>query len=75
MLKRAICTPTGMGLALGLPEADLRLDKLVLPLAPALAAAEGREKAREKTREAERQAKAAAKATARTSDKEATPCA
>jgi len=64
-----------MGLALGLPEADLRLDKLVLPLAPALAAAEGREKAREKTREAERQAKAAAKATARTSDKEATPCA
>jgi heterodisulfide reductase subunit B len=31
-----------LGLALGLPEADLRMDKLVLPLAPALAAAKAR---------------------------------
>lgn len=47
-----------LGLALGLPEADLRLDKLVLPLAPALETAARREA----ERKAEAQAKAAAKA-------------
>jgi heterodisulfide reductase subunit B len=35
-----------LGLALGLPEAGLGLDKLVVPLAPALAAARLREAVR-----------------------------
>jgi heterodisulfide reductase subunit B2 len=46
-----------LGLALGVDEAQLGLGKLVLPLAPALEAADRREQARE----AERAAKAAAK--------------
>ncbi|MDR3640847.1 MAG: CoB--CoM heterodisulfide reductase iron-sulfur subunit B family protein [Humidesulfovibrio sp.] len=46
-----------LGLALGLPEADLRLDKLVLPLAPALEAAHLREQACERAREAGHAAK------------------
>lgn len=66
-----------LGLALGLPEADLALGKLVLPLAPALAAAT--------RREADRAAEASAKAAAKTaqngtratkpSTKEDAPCA
>lgn len=59
-----------LGLALGLPEADLRLDKLVLPLAPALEAAA----IREAQHAAEAADKAASKA-APTSPKETTPCA
>lgn len=49
-----------LGLALGLPEADLRLDKLVLPFAPALASAKAR---------------AAATPGTPASAKETTPCA
>ncbi|OIN99013.1 MAG: heterodisulfide reductase subunit B [Desulfovibrionaceae bacterium CG1_02_65_16] len=60
-----------MALALGLPDKDIRLDKLVLPFGPALAAADEREKARE----AERAAKAQAKTAAKPSDKETQPCA
>jgi heterodisulfide reductase subunit B len=59
-----------LGLALGLPEAELRLDKLVLPLAPALEAAASRES----QRAAESADKTASKA-APTSPKETTPCA
>lgn len=61
-----------MGLALGLPEGDLRLDKLVLPLAPALEAARAREAEREKAKAA-KAAKPAGNAAADT--KEAQPCA
>ncbi|MDP2847108.1 MAG: CoB--CoM heterodisulfide reductase iron-sulfur subunit B family protein [Humidesulfovibrio sp.] len=51
-----------LGLALGLPDADLALGKLVLPLAPALIAAKEREAQREAHREGERAAKEAVKA-------------
>jgi len=54
-----------LGLALGLPEAELRMDKLVLPLAPALEAATKREAGREAAQAARQNAKA----------KEDAPCA
>ena len=66
-----------LGLALGLPEAELALGKLVLPLAPALQAATSREAAREAGREAATSAAAAAKngkAAAQPARKEDAPC-
>jgi len=51
-----------LGLALGLPEAELGLNKLVLPLGPALAAAAERERQRAEKAAAEAAAKAAKKA-------------
>ncbi len=47
-----------LGLALGLPEQALRMDKLVLPLAPALEAATKREAGREAAQAARQNAKA-----------------
>ncbi len=66
-----------MGLALGLPEAELCLPKLVLPLSPALAAAEQREAARKAEAEAKAAAKAAKNGTPRSEPvcEEDAPCA
>jgi heterodisulfide reductase subunit B len=68
-----------MGLALGLPRESLGLEKLVLPLAPALAAAAEREKAREAERAAKaangKAAKPADTPSGKPTDKEAQPCA
>ena len=66
-----------LGLALGLPEAELALGKLVLPLAPALQAATQRQAAREAKNEAGKSAAAAAKngtAAAQPARKEDAPC-
>lgn len=63
-----------LGLALGLPEADLALDKLVLPLAPALEAAAIRE-AQRAAEAADKAAPRAARDDAPGSAKETTPCA
>jgi heterodisulfide reductase subunit B len=62
-----------MGLALGLPQESLGLEKLVLPLAPALEAARTREAEREKARAAKAAAKSGGNATG--NSKEAQPCA
>ncbi len=53
-----------LGLALGLPEAEVCLDKLVLPLAPALAKAEARAREAAAAKAAKEAAKNAAKPTA-----------
>lgn len=66
-----------MGLALGLPEAELCLPKLVLPLEPALAAAQQREAAGRAEAQARAAAKAAKNGTPRSEPvcKEDAPCA
>lgn len=58
-----------MGLALGLPAAEICLDRLVLPLAPALARAEARAKAAAEAKAAKEAAKNAAKNAAATAAK------
>jgi heterodisulfide reductase subunit B len=64
-----------LGLALGLPGSELGLNKLVVALEPALAAATEREQKRVAEAAAKAAAKAAEKAAPKLSDKEATPCA
>ena len=66
-----------LGLALGLPEAELCFGKLVLPLSPALAAAEQREASRAAEAEAKAAAKAVKNGTPRSEPvcKEDAPCA
>lgn len=64
-----------MGLALGLPGADLGLGKLVVALEPALEAARAREQARQAEADAKAAAKLAAKAAPKPGTEEATPCA
>ncbi|PKN07026.1 MAG: heterodisulfide reductase subunit B [Deltaproteobacteria bacterium HGW-Deltaproteobacteria-8] len=67
-----------LGLALGLPESGLGLDKLVLPLGPALTAARAREDERIARTQAELAAKAARKngtSANGNGSKENTPCA
>jgi heterodisulfide reductase subunit B len=62
-----------LGLALGLPEADIRLEKLVLPLAPALAKAEARAREAAAAKAAKEAAKNAAKPTAKPTAKTEAP--
>jgi heterodisulfide reductase subunit B2 len=64
-----------LGLALGLPESDLRMDKLVLPWAPALEAARIREQQREQAAAAKAAAKSGTKAGQEPCRKEDATCA